>query len=85
MEAESKKPSPPKRKECPPEKILNPKTNQCVSRTGVVGKKLLMEAESKKPSPPKRKECPPEKILNPKTNQCVSRTGVVGKKLVKGQ
>ena len=75
-------PKKPEKKECPPEKILNPKTNQCVSRTGVVGKKLLVEAEAKKPSPPKRKECPPEKILNPKTNQCVSRTGVVGKKLL---
>jgi DNA polymerase/3'-5' exonuclease PolX len=28
---------------CPPDKILNPKTNRCVSRTSVIGKKLLKE------------------------------------------
>ena len=28
-------------KECPEDKILNPATNRCVSRTGAIGKKLL--------------------------------------------
>ena len=28
---------------CPPDKILNPATNNCVSRTGPIGKKLLAE------------------------------------------
>lgn len=29
-------------KQCPSHQILNPKTNRCVSKTGVIGKKLLM-------------------------------------------
>jgi hypothetical protein len=76
-----KKPSTPRKPEkkvCPPEKILNPKTNQCVLRTGAVGKKLLEEQQPRKPE---KKVCPPEKMLNPKTNQCVLRTGAVGKRL----
>ena len=28
-------------KECPPDKILNPKTNRCVSKTGKVGMALV--------------------------------------------
>jgi hypothetical protein len=34
-------------KECPPDKILNPKTNRCVNRNGVLGKKLVAEAKAK--------------------------------------
>ena len=32
---------------CPPDKILNPKTNRCVSRTGAIGRKLLLEEKDK--------------------------------------
>jgi len=28
---------------CPPDKILNPKTNRCISKTSVLGKKLIKE------------------------------------------
>ncbi len=38
-----------KLKECPPDKILNPKTNRCVSKTGIIGKKLLNDKNNKKP------------------------------------
>ena len=32
---------PSKQKECPPDKILNPKTGRCVLRTGKIGKEIL--------------------------------------------
>jgi len=82
---------------CPPNKILNPKTNKCVSKTGAIGKKLLstdnkeevIKKEIKNKDNNKKvnkkeeiKICPPDKILNPKTNKCVSKTGAIGKKLV---
>jgi len=31
---------------CPPDKILNPKTNRCVSRTSAIGKKLLRDLKT---------------------------------------
>lgn len=52
---------------CPEGKIVNPKTNRCVSKNGAIGKKL--------------QECPDGKILNPKSNRCVSKTGVIGRRL----
>ena len=75
-----------KSKECPPDKILNPATNRCVSITGAIGKKLNSQNEPKdknetKAEPKTKKECPPEKILNPATNRCVSATGATAKKL----
>jgi hypothetical protein len=66
-----------KLKECPPDKILNPKTNRCVSKTGIIGKKLLNNKNNNK-----NPNCPSDKILNPKTNRCVSKTGIIGKKLL---
>ncbi len=65
-------------KDCPSDKILNPATKRCVSKTGAVGKKLLMTSVKK----PKVVICPPGKILNPATNKCVSKTGAIGKKLL---
>jgi len=63
-------------KECENDKILNPKTNKCVSKTGKIGKELLKKLDEKK-------ECEKDKILNPKTNKCVSKTGKIGKELLK--
>lgn len=34
---------------CPPEKILNPNTNRCVLRRGLIGKKLLLALKIKTP------------------------------------
>jgi len=68
---------------CPPDKILNPKTNNCVLKTGAIGKKLLSINDNNNKN--KNKEvviCPPDKILNPKTNKCVLKTGAIGKKLL---
>jgi len=47
----------PKKKICPPGKVLNPKTNRCVNKP--INDK------------PKKKICPPGKILNPETNRCI--------------
>ena len=62
---------------CPSDKILNPASGRCVSRTGKIGLKLLA-----KPKSPKTK-CSKDKILNPSSGRCVSRTGKIGKALQK--
>ena len=77
-------------KKCPPYKILNPKTDRCVSRSGQTGKKILKSMgiqninQGKKVNKGK-KVCPPDKILNPKTDRCVSRSGQTGKKILRTQ
>ena len=71
-------------KDCPDDKILNPKTKRCVSKTGALGKQLQKEnkpSSAAKSSKPKN-ECPDDKILNPKTKRCVSKTGALGKQLL---
>lgn len=51
---------------CPKNKIVNPKTNNCVSRKSTLGKQLeALETN--------------DKILNPVTNRRVSKTGKIGK------
>ena len=65
-------------KDCPPDKILNPATNRCVSKTGAIGKKLIGVVKTKVI----KQDCPPDKILNPATKRCVSKTGAIGKKLI---
>ena len=80
-----------KKVECPPEKILNPKTNRCVSKSGKIGKMLVKQTTPLEKNPktpaidknPKQKDCPSDKILNPKTNRCVSKSGKIGKMLEK--
>ena len=69
---------PKKSKECPPNKILNPKTGRCVNKTGKIGKQIIKNLKTK-PS----KNCPPEKILNPKTERCVKKDGKIGKEIIK--
>lgn len=56
------------------DKILNPKTNRYVSKTGKIGKELLKNQG--------KKQCPEGKILNPKTSRCVDKYGKVGKKIL---
>lgn len=70
---------------CPPNKILNPKTKKCVSRTGKIGRKLVQSSKSKSSAEKKKpptKICPPNKIINPKTKRCVSRIGKIGREIV---
>ena len=52
---------PSKEKECPPGKVLNPKSGRCIT-----------EKPSKPTEPSKEKECPPGKVLNPKTGRCIT-------------
>jgi hypothetical protein len=88
------------KKRCPKGTIRNPKSSQCVSETGAIGKKLVKARDAKKAkkdgskSSPNRKSikkkpakprCPKGTIRNPKSNQCVSETGAIGKKLVKAR
>ena len=65
------------KKECPPGKILNPKTGRCINKP--------KEKTHKKPGRPRKfdkteepkekpkKECPPGKIVNPKTGRCINK------------
>ncbi len=70
-------------KECPPNKIYNEKTGNCVLKTGAIGKKIMKEYKLTNYIKEETKECPPDKILNPKTNKCVLKTGAIGKKIIK--
>jgi ribA/ribD-fused uncharacterized protein len=75
-------------KGCPPDKILNPATGRCVSRTAKLGKSILQN-QTRKASPKKAspknvsiKACPPDKIVNPATGRCVSRTAKIGRSIL---
>ena len=66
-------------KECPPGKILNPKTGRCINKPkekthkkpGRPKKFDKPEEQVDKPKP--KKECPPGKIINPKTGRCINK------------
>ena len=64
------------KKECPPGKVLNPKTNRCnkIKQTKKTSAPIVKPTPPSynKIVPPKKKECPPGKVLNPKTNRCVN-------------
>jgi hypothetical protein len=69
-------------KKCPDDKILNPVSGVCVSKTGKIGKELLNNPDNPdKPDKPIKK-CPEDKILNPISGVCVSKTGKIGKELL---
>jgi serine/threonine protein kinase len=70
--------------DCPPNKIMNPKTKRCVLKTGKIGRNYVQESKSKSPANKKKdaKICPPHKIMNPKTKRCVLKTRKIGRKLV---
>jgi len=57
------------------EKICNPQTGRCVSRTGYVGRRLLAMTDR---CAARTTECVAEKICNPQTGRCVARTGKTG-------
>ncbi len=78
---------------CPSDKILNPKTDRCVLKSGKIGKELVhFQRKSTKRKPteskpsehkPEAKECASDKILNPKTGKCVLRSGKIGQEILK--
>ena len=65
-------------KKCNEDEIMNPKTNRCVKKTGIIGKKILA-GNLQKDQP---KKCKEDEIMNPKTNRCVKKSGAIGKKLL---
>ncbi len=69
-------------KECPPGKIVNPKTGRCINKPKEKTQKRRgrpkkfdkpEESEKPKPTDKPKKECPPGKILNPKTGRCINK------------
>ena len=71
-------------KPCPQDKVRNPATGRCVSKTGAIGKRILgsKTPQSPKPNTPAKKSCPQDKVRNPATGRCVSKTGAIGKKIL---
>lgn len=74
-----------KKKKCPEDKKLNPKTNRCIKKRGKLEKKLAKEgvikiSESRTKT---QKYCPSGKIVNPKTNRCIKKDGLLAKKMKK--
>lgn len=69
-------------KKCQPDKILNPNTGRCVSKTGAIGKRILAGESTSKRKSASRSNCPENKILNPNTGRCVSKTGAIGKRIL---
>ena len=68
-------------KECPKDKIYNPKTKKCVLKSSKIGKSLLLKI-NKKEIKKEIKECPKDKIYNPETKRCVLKSGKIGKLLL---
>jgi len=71
---------------CTDDKVINPKTNRCVLKTGKIGREVLKETkEAKKAKDTKTnpKICTDDKVLNPKTNRCVLKTSKIGRELLK--
>jgi hypothetical protein len=61
---------------CPEGKVLNPKTNRCISikniKSTFKNSPERPKSPLKPPKPPKQpKVCPEGKVLNPKTNRCI--------------
>lgn len=65
------------KKECPPGKIINPKTGRCINKPKEKTHKksgrpnLFVKTEEQKETP--KKACPPGKIINPKTGRCINK------------
>jgi len=53
-------------KDCPPGKVLNPKTGRCI--TDKTANVTTTKPEAAKAT----KDCPPGKVLNPKTGRCIT-------------
>lgn len=56
--------------ECAPDKVINPATGRCVSRTGKIGMALL------------QKQCKPDQVVNPATGRCVNKNGKIGREII---
>jgi hypothetical protein len=84
-------------KTCPPDKVLNPASSRCVSRTSKLGISILQQQpdpnrqQQQQPAPRQQKQnktikiCPPDKVLNPASSRCVSRTSKLGISILQKQ
>ena len=74
------KPPVTKTKECPPGKVLNPKTGRCINikisstkkNSAIKKNSATKKNNATKKNGPIKKECPPGKVLNPKTGRCIN-------------
>lgn len=86
------------KKYCPKDKVLNPKSNQCIKKGTQLHKTLVKDGTLSKNTLPvpgqqsntsvntsgqQSKKCQQNKVLNPKTNHCVVVGSATYKKLVK--
>ena len=65
------------KKECPPGKIVNPKTGRCINKPKEKTQKRRGRPKkfdkTEEPKEKPKKECPPGKIINPKTGRCINK------------
>lgn len=64
-------------KKCPKEYILDDRTQKCVKKKSVLGKRLLVRKYGCK-----YKKCSQKQFCNPTSKRCVSRTSRLGKKII---
>ena len=80
-------------KECPPDKIINPKTGRCINKPKEKTKKKVCpkgkiinpktgRCINKPKEKTKKKVCPKGKIINPKTDRCINKPKEKTKKKV---
>lgn len=72
-------------KTCPPNKVLNPRSNRCIKKTGKLAEKLGLNTNNKIIQNPSKnqntKKCPPNKVLNSRSNRCIKKKGKLAQQL----
>lgn len=68
-------------KNCPDGKILNPLTNRCISKNGILHKSLIKNNHIQTET----KICPDSKVLNPLSKRCIKIGTALYKSLVKNK
>ena len=68
-------------KNCPDCKILNPLTNRCISKNGILHKSLIKNNHIQTET----KICPDSKVLNPLSKRCIKIGTALYKSLVKNK
>lgn len=66
---------------CAADKVLNPQTGRCVSRTGRIGRALLSDGMAPERRARPAKPCPPGRMRNPNTGRCMDVGGRTAAKL----
>ena len=68
-------------KNCPEGKILNPLTNRCIAKNGILHKSLIKSNHIKAET----KICPNGQVLNPLSKRCIKIGTALYKSLVKNK